>query len=308
MTLDVQLENYLNRLDRALSAIAVSERAEIITEIKSHILEAQQRSPERSLGSILDSFGEPETVANRYIMERGLKPTPPPKSPVIKWLMIGLLGTFGMFCATALIIIFKFSPLIEVNEKEGKVRILGGLIKVDENMAGDLRIDADIDVNDGSSQQVSGEHKVDLKKSRLAIPFGNAKIDVETAADDRLLWSCKIIKGASGEIFTANQNNFTLDLKKSGGAKCHVRIPAGVATEINGANGKIHMIRPRFDTTVKVMNGKVSLVPDTTQPYEFDTSVVNGKADAFPVLSKAGARPWKIVISVMNGIISRDAD
>ncbi|NUM87974.1 MAG: DUF1700 domain-containing protein [Bdellovibrionales bacterium] len=302
MTLDTQLENYLNRLDKALSAIAVSERAEIITEIKSHVLEAQQRSPERSLSSILESFGEPETVANRYIMERGLKPTPPPRSPVVKWLMIGLLGTFGMFCLTVLVIIFKFSPIVEVNEKEGKVRLFGGLIKVDEDVGRSVNVE--VETGRESFRSVTGDQKVDVKKDKLAIRFDNAKMEIETGRDDVLRWSCR----ATGETppLRVTKSEITLDLEKA--SKCNITVPEGLSTKINGNNGKISVIKPRNNLDLDVVNGKVGLLPDETQSYEFDVSVRNGKADKFPQAAQGarGGKPWKISLRLANGIVSSE--
>jgi len=74
MPIDPAIEAFLGRLDKALGPVAPSERADIISEIKSHILDAQAKNPKRSIASIIDSFGEPETVANRYLSEKGLKP------------------------------------------------------------------------------------------------------------------------------------------------------------------------------------------------------------------------------------------
>src|SRR4051812_49389359 len=58
MGMEAAVESYLARLDKALGPIAVSERASIVTEIKSHILEARDRSPKSNINSILDSLGE----------------------------------------------------------------------------------------------------------------------------------------------------------------------------------------------------------------------------------------------------------
>src|SRR6187549_1830430 len=96
MTGDPRLESYLTSLERVLRPFPVSDRAEIITEIKSHVLSALERDPQARLDSVLSALGEPETVANRYLLERGLKPTKTSISPIVKWLIIGFLGTFAM--------------------------------------------------------------------------------------------------------------------------------------------------------------------------------------------------------------------
>jgi uncharacterized membrane protein len=78
MSTDPRLEGYLAKLETVLGPFSASDRAEIIMEIKSHVLAALDRDPNASMDSILAALGEPETVANRYLMERGMKPTKPP--------------------------------------------------------------------------------------------------------------------------------------------------------------------------------------------------------------------------------------
>ena len=93
---DPRLENYLTALDSALKPLSISDRADIVTEIKSHVMSALEREPERALDAILAALGEPETVANRYLIERGQKPSKPSISPAVKWIVIGFLGTFAL--------------------------------------------------------------------------------------------------------------------------------------------------------------------------------------------------------------------
>lgn len=130
MGMEAAVESYLARLDKALGPIAVSERASIITEIKSHILEARGRNPKKSVNSILDSLGEPESVANRYLMEKGLPLGKPAKKPVVKWLTIGCLGSLGMICLTILLLTWTFASNVTVSDKNVKVSVNGQSINV----------------------------------------------------------------------------------------------------------------------------------------------------------------------------------
>jgi len=110
MGTDPLLENYLATLETILRPIPVSERAEIVTEIKSHVLEALERTePRPSLQSILDSLGAPEVVANRYLLERRVPMTKPPIHPVAKWLFAGCFGTFALVVVCVTVIVVKFA-------------------------------------------------------------------------------------------------------------------------------------------------------------------------------------------------------
>lgn len=131
MERNIKLEQYLGKLDKGLGPIPVSEKAEIITEIKSHILDAQAKDSSKRLEDILAAIGEPEFVANRYLIERGLKPMKTPTHPIFKWLIIGFLGTFAIIVLFVTILIWKFTPIMKI--QDDKVSLLGGTIDVDNS-------------------------------------------------------------------------------------------------------------------------------------------------------------------------------
>jgi hypothetical protein len=130
MEKNIKLEQYLGKLDKGLGQIPVSEKAEIITEIKSHILDAKAKDDSKKLEDILAAIGEPELVANRYLIERGLKPMKAPTHPIFKWLIIGFLGTFAIIVIFISILIWRFTPIMKIHDD--KVTLLGGTIDVDK--------------------------------------------------------------------------------------------------------------------------------------------------------------------------------
>ncbi len=131
------IENYMSQLDQYLSHIPATEKAEIILELNAHIQDTLSNS-EKSTEEVLNSLGTPEETAKRYLEERGLSLSPNrmtlPRNDTGKWLTIAFLGTIGLFMAFSIFVMLFFSPLVEVKEEEGKVRILGGLINVQEDL------------------------------------------------------------------------------------------------------------------------------------------------------------------------------
>lgn len=135
-----KLESYLGALDEALGQIPVSDRADIIIEIKSHVLDAQSRNPNQNLDDILQSLGDPETVAKRYLQERGIqaaKPAPVKSqasmmwvASTVKWLVIGCVSILGLLILTVALIIWRFTPLVSVDDTQNKVSLGGGIINV----------------------------------------------------------------------------------------------------------------------------------------------------------------------------------
>jgi len=133
------LNSYLSELDKALNQLPVSDRADIIVEIKSHVLEAQAKNPNQSLDEILSSIGEPNAVAKRYLQERGvssMQPAPRASGSMmwlansIKWLVIGFISFVALLLLVIALIIWRFTPLISVDDTHNKVSIGGGIINV----------------------------------------------------------------------------------------------------------------------------------------------------------------------------------
>ena len=305
MPTDKQLESYLTALDKALGQISVSDRADIVTEIKSHVLEAQERDPGQNLSDILASLGEPETVANRYLMERGLKLRKAPKAPIVKWLTIGFLGTLGIVSFTMMVLLWKFTPLISVDEKNERVKILGGLIDVDSD-GEHIRIDSSLAGEmDGSYEKFHGMKSLDaLKIKEIKILFSNGKIDMSASKDAQMKWDCKV-KGGSKDSFLAEEKNaVVLNFDSAEGVKCDVVLPVHIKAFVKGKNGKLYVMKPQADMELSLDNGMVSVAPDSLKKYKFDLSLTNGRIDKFESSSDKDA--LQIKVSVHNGSIKKN--
>ncbi len=300
MPLDKKLESYLSQLDKSLGQIPVSERADIVTEIKTHILDACSRSPERSIADVMASFGEPETVANRYLMERGLKPVKAPRSPIVKWLTVGFLGTFGICAATLLLLVWKFSPLISIDENEERVRILGGLIDINGS-EGNISIDG-LSFNT-NTLKISGEKEIKTADIVFLHKFSNAKVQVAPSSDKLLHWACEVNGTGHDTALKEEEKALVLDLTSAEGSKCTLEVPDGLKLAIEGGNGKITLEKPSAEVNIQISNGKISMKPDNAREYRYDLKVVNGKIDGFDSSTSEKAIP--IRMSMTNGKISK---
>lgn len=63
--MDVSLEKYLETIDKSLKPLPVSERVDIVKEIKSSIMEMQQDN--LTAEAILDRLGDPREMAKEYL-------------------------------------------------------------------------------------------------------------------------------------------------------------------------------------------------------------------------------------------------
>jgi hypothetical protein len=298
MPTDPKLESYLTALDRSLGQIPVSDRSDIVTEIKSHILEAKDRDPTQDIGTILAAIGEPETVANRYLLERGLKPGRPSKSPIVKWLTIGFLGTFGISVLAFILVLWKFTPILKIDEKSGHVQILGGLIDVTD-------ADSIFDFKGGVSLQViAGSIPVDLKAiDRIRVSFKSAKVEFLPAKNAEFGWKCKLEHPKTGAATVVKDRILNFDLDEAGAAKCEFRIPAGLAIRVDGVNGKIKIVRPRGDVEANLVNGVLGIEPDAKESYRYTFSVKNGVTDSFT--SSEAKTAHEVKATIINGKIGK---
>ncbi len=302
MTQNNTLNNYLDRLEKSLGQISVSDRAEIILEIKSHIDEAQEAGG--NLDEILSSLGEAETVANRYLLERGLATHKAPKHPIVKWLMIGFLGTFGIACLSLIVLISQFTPLIKVDEKEGRVQILGGLIDVQEK-GGKFKIGDTVIEHDQENFEFKGSLPVNSKQ-KVSMNFNNVKADLATSSDELFHWDCKLDEESQNKpVVASSDTEIVFDLGEVKGASCKIEIPSQSQSKFIGKNGKVTYIEPKFGVDLELNNGKVSFSLDKNKGYVSDFSITNGtKPENLYSNDKLGA--VHLQAKVTNGKISVD--
>jgi len=304
MNKELKIEFYLQQLDRELHTLPVSQRAEIITEIKSHITDSGEKDPARDIDSILQDLGSPRAVAERYLAIKGVPyARPSRRGPLFKWLAIGTVAFFGMIFVSAMMMIWYFSPVIQVDKEMGRVVLLGGLIDVNEKL-GQVKV-GDLVVNDAITDGVivQGEEVMSAAVRFLKIPFNTAKLDLSVSTDGRLTWNCRAASNASPEVAVV-AGVMTLNLDKLNLAKCSVAIPSGLSTEVRGVNGHMDVNSPAGALDIALDNGKVNIHPDPKRVYDFDVKVKNGLKDFFPRSNDKTA--LKVKVNVINGLVKKE--
>lgn len=293
---NTELEIYLAKLAKGLGPISVSEKAEIITEIKSHVMDAMD-STDRPLSEILSGLGEPEQVANRYLLERGLTPQRAPKHPMVKWLVIGLLGTTSLVLLSGVILLWKFTPLIKVDEEKGQVKILGGLIDIDES-AGVVKVAGMVKSDWELEESFSGRKEISSDIKMISMDFSNADLEVKNGVSGEIQYDCKL----NGKVKDfLKDSSLAFNFKETSGAKCIFSVPKDVNLEVNAQNGKFKFDELGNNLVFSGVNGKVKFRPDTVLNYKYQLALVNGKMDHFE--SSDDLNAYNVKISLMNGKI-----
>lgn len=274
-----KLDKYLYLLDKALGGVSVSEKAEIITEIKSHILSALEHDNSVSIESILGSIGEPEQVASKYLLERGLKPNKAPFHPIFKWLIVGFLGTILVLALLCALLIWKLSPVFNFSDNVGNIEMLNGAVKIHFN----TKNDDETSIQYTPPSKILADYKIMDPAQTQAINFNftTATLIFSTTEESKLIWNCKNT-GKDGNINIVESNHIiNFDLKKLSNANCLIQLPRVPKTFINGIDGNISIDKPVNDTSIIMNNGVLKFEPSESIRYYYDIQVKNGTIDKF---------------------------
>lgn len=262
------LESYLSEIDRHLShRLSVSDKSEIVTEIKSHLLEAQDKQPELSLKEHIDSMGEPREVANRYLLEKGLAPVPASeKRNIIKWLVIGFLGFVFLSFLFFTILLFKFTSMIRIDSDSERVTI-DGILDID-GKSGKIFFGND----DGGTHFTAGKAKNTLSVDGIKtvqLKFNNGDIKVKSSAlYENFQYNCQYMGRDSEplEFKPLESRPDVLASESTVGVECTLRVPAHIEVDLDGTNGKVELKLDRhknYNIRTKVGLGSLGRPPQS---------------------------------------------
>ncbi|MEZ4816216.1 MAG: DUF1700 domain-containing protein [Bdellovibrionota bacterium] len=300
MSTNSKLESYLTTLNEHLGAISVSDRSEIIMEIKSHVLDASEKSPDKSIEDVLKDFGSAESIAKKYLEERGIKTSTNTRSPFttfIKWAFIASAGIMLLLGLTLFMIIKSLTPFVSVNGD--KVSIMGGLIHVDDN---NFRFGHTV-------YEIDGKYKSSKLKD-VKILASNGKLEFSASPSNEIIWDCKVdqIKGVQP---LSKESYVEIDLRKYKELDCEIQIPAQLSSTVTMSNGVIELEEPEGNYDLSLQNGEIKISPLDTYAYNFDLKVNLGSLDKFTssaAKSTGNKKAINIKARLENGKIKNSSD
>lgn len=300
------LELYLRRLDNGLSRISVSEKAEIIMEIRGHILDALEKSEDKDLAKILDSFGSPEQMANKYLGERNIPPlATKDHTPLFKWIVIGVLGMSTLCIIGLSIVLWKFTPLIKVDESNDRVTLLGGIVTIEGDGEG---VEVKANFKDKfKNLKIHEDISLDkLNVQEALFKFNNGKIEIENSRQNVISWKCRLLDAGQDQAQKeVTDSKVFVDLTGIDLTKCKIFVPADILLVVKGNNGKLELDELKNNIEASIHNGKISFGPEGGVDYRYDLNVANGSIDnGFNSSDKANA--YQVKLSLTNGKIVKD--
>jgi hypothetical protein len=297
--MSMSIEKYLNELDQSLAGLTAGDRAEIVLEIKSHLLEAQAKNG-GSMETAIASMGTPSSVAAKFLAERGLKPKTHYKlRPFLKWVLILSVGGIFLLVTSLVVLMIQFSPLLKIDGDKKTVSILDGWIEI-HGGEGTIKIGDTGMARDEQTNRFDGTQPLKAKET-INIALGNGRIHLRTSLDDNFTWSCKVFGRTDQARIEEAKGELKLDLADTSGADCEIGIPRSTKTKVDLKNGKVRLERPLFHAKVEVVNGGIEFIPVPTTPYNITSKVTNGN-NQFPVTGKT-SDAFQMDFAVTNGFI-----
>lgn len=299
------LETYLTALERELQSLTTSERAEILLEIKSHVMSKMEEDSSADEMSILKSLGSPRDVAIKYVDDRGIEWKAPVQSSgaiasIVKWLVIGFLGTIGVFVCVFIFLVTQFSPLVEVDEEKGKVKILGGMIDIDDFD----RQDFNISFNDNKSGRVQETYLVENLRKPLLISAASGKMNIRNSSSGVIEVNCKAQSNLAENMLNEESETYVLDLSVIGSSKCEIDIPGSMVLSVKMNSGILKLDKLVNSQNIDMNSGRIKIKEKPGQKYKYTFNILTGKIDDFETSSAKDAIP--VSIKLRAGRVQRD--
>lgn len=299
-----RLEQYLFDLEKNLADFPPSKKAEIVLENHRHILEAREKYPDKNLKEILDDLGPAQKVANHYRLDSGLKTfKPKTKHPVLKWFSITVLGSFAILFIFLGAVVYKFTPLASVDEDEGRITLLGGLIDINET-SGKIKVfDQYKFVDNRYTNQFEGAFELTPDMNEVVVHFDSGIVNFKTSLDKRASWKCKLQNPPGKNIVSVLPRALEIDLAPYGGGSCDIEVPVDATLTATGRDAQVNVYEPEYDLMVEFENGALNFAPNPEVDYNYDIRIENGRSDEFSSSQRANA--YEVKLYLENGDVRK---
>jgi hypothetical protein len=301
--MDKHLEQYLYQLEKSLKDFPPSNRARILNEITQKIEAARENFPEKSIENILSDLGSADRVANHYRLESGFKTFKPERHPILKWFTIAFLGTVLISFISIGVLVWKFTPIIKIDEEKEHFMLLGGLIDID-GKSGKVKVfDQYKFVQNKFPNEFEGSYETTPNQEELLIHFSTGTLILKNSKTRNISWNCKIQFPPNQDILKFKNDSIRLHLDDFGGGSCNIEVPYDFKLTIEGEEGEVQLVEPEFDAFVDMNNGNIHFKHSPEVAYKYSIRLKEGMKDKFPNASN-DPDAYEIQLELKNGSIT----
>ena len=305
-----QVNQFLQKLESALSHVSVSDRAEILTSVIKQIQEkiAQQQPVDQ----ILQSLGDPYFIAQKEVSSRSIPFNGNPGKSTTKKLFLGSIIAFLLIIGGASWFISTFFPIFKMDEKEQRIELFGGRFQFDLGDSTSYSFQTNQITADGEK---FGNMKGQIPKgdaTQFSFKGINGVFAFRNHDGESIVYDCEyktkdalfdqnafesfFIKEGSDEI----KFSFDEGLLK---IRCDFDIPNHIDTfSAEITNGKLDFYTSNSSLKGSVSNGQIRHWYNPNQNYSIKTDIQNGAVRGNEAL-KPGPNSKSLDFSVINGNI-----
>ena len=222
------------------------------------------------------------------------------------------------------LLVKSFFPLVDVNEKEKRVSILGGMIEITEDQVsighGSIKIDAGIQMSsDGSNdvnvsvnvpkgQTVKGTYDIQNAESFKVLTQGGHTSFQPNKDSTKISYDCFFRGQHSLDEFKSLMQRkdkslifeVSNQIRKS---KCHFKVPGSLKLDISQRSGMVELENISQDVSAKLHNGMILFRPQNLSEYTVNASVKRGSV-TLPHSNQKVKKRYTADLSVDNGSIA----
>jgi hypothetical protein len=247
------LEKYLRQADRLLKNYPISLKSDILAEITQD-LTGKSTYPSNVL-----------EVVNEKLVKRGVPPIKKTFS-LGKWIFITTISSMLIGIISLWLFVSKFFPLISIDEKKGKVLILGGTIDINMEQGTSI-VGHTYQSNLTSQHTFNGTQEITTQK-QLEILIAQAVFKIKNHAQNKIEWECKVQKSPEQNYIQLNQDKISLNLAQLGALECDLLIPSNIVVKLDMQLGQLQFEQIQNMVSAQLTKGIITFAPHPTSSYQ----------------------------------------
>jgi len=282
---------YLKQIEDYLMDLTVSERISLLQEIQAEI-------SDKSVQELEDA----QIYTNKKRLEHGhIKYVEVKKFSLVRFLTksfaILTVCTFLFFG----FVIWKFTPILKVDEENNKVTILGGLIDID-GKAGKIKLfDETHFTQDKYTNDLQASFTLEQDKDDILIKFKSGQFTLKNSESKELTLNCKLASPADEKMIIQEDDFIEINFLHIDGATCEVLVPENKKLVLEGSESAINILNPEFNIYIELNGGSVAITPALEIDYKYNLNVDDGYVGEFQ--SSTSEEAYEIQIQIKKGSI-----
>jgi len=222
----------------------------------------------------------------------------------LKWLLLAIVLMIALPAGCIGVLVWRFTPLIEVDESGRRLGLLGGAFKMDFSQ-GAVTVLGKTQKVELPHQKLEGKAKLRAGGStEVVVHLRQGAIEI-TNSPDVLRWSCETVGPNAPPRLRQTEKTWQLDLTALFVQSCRIEIPRRARLRLTTGMGQITLVQPKFAVNLKIDQGQVRIRPDEKTKYTKTVEVSQGEDRSGDLASGKAGDAVALMIKLGSGTVER---